>query len=106
MIQIIKFNKPTHWTENKAWVNLRAGLVQKYAKQNDLIVLELPEGFTEPIEAKKILKYGKKTEAVFLYPDKPMKLLGMYFQLLPEKKQKEAIENPFFWEVNYLNYQL
>ena len=106
MIKIIKFNKPTHWTENRAWVNLRADLVQRYAKRNDLIVLELPEGFTEPIEAKKILKCGKKTEAVFLYPDKPMKLLGMYFSLLPEKKQREAIENPFFWEVNYLNYQL
>jgi len=48
------------------------------------------------------LKYGKKTEAVFLYPDKPMKLLGMYFSLLPEKKQKEIKENPFFWEVNYM----
>jgi len=106
MLQIIKFNKPTHWTGNRAWVNLRLDLVERYAKNNDLIVLKLPAGFTEPIEAKKILKYGKKTEAVFLYPNNPMKLIGCYFTLLPENKQIRAKEDPFFWKIEYLGYKL
>jgi len=105
-IVIIKFDKPTHWQNGSAWVNLRENIVEKHAKNNDLIVLKLPEGFTQPIPAKEILKKGKKTQAVFNYPNNPMKLVGYYFPLLPENKQKEAVENPFFWEINYMGYQV
>lgn len=95
---IKQFYKPTHWTENKAWINLRQEFVEKAKKAKVYIVIKLPQGYCKPVDPAKLLKYGKKTEAVFLYENNPMKLIGSYFELYPQEKQEWIESDPYFWE--------
>ena len=95
---IKQFYKPTHWTENKAWINLRQEFVEKAKKAKAYIVIKLPQGYCKPVDPAKLLKYGKKTEAVFLYENNPMKLIGSYFELYPQEKQEWIESDPYFWE--------
>jgi len=94
----IQFNKPTHWSENKAWINLNEWLGLKAKKIKANIVVKLPEGYCKPKSPAELLKNGIKTEAVFLRPDEPMKLIGDYFQLYEKDKQEEIRYNTYFWE--------
>ncbi len=95
--KLIKFSKPTHWTENKAWINLRVEIVEAAKRNKEMIVLQLPEGLTEPIDPKDLLKYGKRTEAIYLYPDNPMKLIGSYYSLAPKEKQEKIVNQDLIY---------
>jgi len=96
---IIKpFNKPTHWSDNKAWINLRVDFVEAAKKAKQYIVIKLPEGYCEPMNPTTLLKYGTKTQAVFLYPNHPMELVGAYYTLFPPKTQEWIKNDPYFWD--------
>ena len=97
-IVIKQFSKPTHWEENKAWINLRKEFVEQAKKAKTYIVVKLPQGYCKPVDPAKLLKYGKKTEAVFLYPENPMKLIGAYFELYPQETQAWIDSDPYFWD--------
>ena len=86
----IPFKKPTHWTNGRAWINIDVDKVRKAKKRREMVEVILPEGECKPIDPNSLLKYGKRTEAVFLYPDNPMKLVGAYYELKTEEdKWKE-----------------
>ena len=90
---IIKFSKPTHETDNRYWVNLRVELVERAKKNKEMIVLDLPQGLTEPIEPKDLLKHGNRTEAAYLYPNNPMRLVGQYFTIASKEQQTKILNN-------------
>ena len=100
LVKFVNFKKPCHWTDNKAFINLRAEIIESAKKNKEMIVVKLSEGFCEPVDPEALIKYGTKTEAVFLYPENPMKLIGSYFTLMNSDKQERAIKDPEFW--NYL----
>jgi len=97
-IIIKQFNKPTHWSDNKAWINLRLDFVEAAKKAKQYIVIKLPEGYCKPMNPKTLLKYGTKTQAVFLYPNNPMELVGAYYELFPPDIQEWIKNDPYFWE--------
>jgi hypothetical protein len=97
-IKLINFSKPCHWTDNKAFINLRAEIVKSAKKNNEMIVVKLPEGYCKPVDPKALIKYGTKTEAVYLYPDNPMSLIGSYFELLPESDQERIKLDSEYWQ--------
>lgn len=87
--QIIPFSKPTHETDGRYWVNLDIRKIEAAKKNKEWIVVKLPQGCCKPVSPENLLKYGKRTEAVYLYPNNPMKLVGSYFELLPKEKEEE-----------------
>lgn len=90
--QIIQFNKPTHETENRYWINLDIHKIENAKKNKEMIVVKLPQGICKPISPESLLKYGKRTEAVYLYENNPMKLIGAYYELA-DKEEQMKIEN-------------
>lgn len=101
-IKLIKFQKPTHWTEGQAWINLNIEEVKRAKTNEEMIVIELPQGFCKPVSPSILLKYGKKTEAVYLYPQNPMKLVGAYYSLLSPNQQEQAKSDPYFWNYEFI----
>ena len=86
----IRFRKPTHWTDGKAFINLRIEKIKEAKRKKEMITVILPEGRCKEVDPKLLMKYGVKTEAVFLYKNNPMKLVGSYFLLqTPEEKARE-----------------
>jgi len=82
------FRKPTHPTADgkQVWVNLWTEKVKECRNHKQLIQIVLPDGKKcFPVDPRNLLKHGKKTEAVYLYPDKPMKLVGQYFSIMSEE---------------------
>lgn len=96
-IKIIKFFKPMFESDGRFWVNLQIEKVKSAKKNKEFIVLQLPEGYTEPKDPEDILK-GKRSEKVFLFPDKPMVLVGTYYTLFNDETQKRIKADPYFWE--------
>ena len=95
---IIKpFNKPTHWTDNKAWINLNVEFVKKAKKEKKYIVIKLPEGYCKPVDPNELLRNGVKTEAVFKGFETPMKLVGGYYELFSPEVQERIENDPYFW---------
>ena len=89
----VYFNKPTHETDGKYWINLSVEKIREAKKRKEMIEVVLPQGECHPVSPERLLKYGVKTQAVYLYPDKPMKLIGAYYGLKTEAdKLKEFSE--------------
>jgi len=95
---IKQFYKPTHWKGNKAWINLREDFVKQAKKAKKYIVVKINNDYCKPVDPNVLLKYGVKTQAVFLYPESPMKLIGSYFEVYPQEKQEWIESDPYFWE--------
>ncbi len=92
----ILFQKPCHETAGKYWINLNIEKVKEARKRKETITIILPEGRCKPVDPRALLKYGVKTEAVFLYKNFPMKLVGSYFTLMtPEEIAKEESKKYF-----------
>ncbi len=92
----ILFHKPCHETAGRYWINLDVRKVKEARKRKEMITVILPEGRCKPVDPRALLKYGVKTEAVYLYPDNPMRLVGSYFSLMtPEEIAKEEAKKYF-----------
>jgi len=98
LVKFVNFNKPCHWTDNKAFINLRAEIVKSAKKNNEMIVVKLLEGYCKPVDPANLLKYGVKTKATFLYKDFPMQMRGAYYTLLPEEEQNRIKLDSFYWQ--------
>lgn len=83
----IFFSKPAHKTGDKYWVNLNIDIIRKARKQKEMIEVVLTAGICKAVDPKWLLKNGVKTEAVYLRPDEPMKLVGNYYELLTEEEK-------------------
>ena len=90
--RVIQFNNPCHETDGRFWINLDIEKIKSARKNKEMIVLKLPTGYTKPIDPKRLLKEGVRTEAVFLRPEEPMKLCGTYYSLMSQEEQ-EKFEN-------------
>ena len=97
-ITIKNFEKPTHETDGKYWINLQIEYVKRVKTAKKFIVIKLPQGFCQPVNPNNLLKYGKKTEAVYLYPNNQMKLVGQYYELFNEGIQERIKFDPYFFE--------
>ena len=92
------FNKPTHFTPDgkMAWCNLWVEKIRDFRKAKQMIELVIDGKKCIPVDPKILLKYGKKVEAVYLYPDRPMKMRGMYFELETEEDKLQELSKQCF----------
>ena len=92
----IRFRKPTHWTDGKAFINLRIEKIKEAKRKKEMITVILPEGRCKEVDPKLLMKYGVKTEAVYLYPDRPMQLRGQYYELMTEEDKLREMTQKYF----------
>jgi hypothetical protein len=108
MIVFKEIEKPLYWLDDKRFkFYLNKSFLKK--QKNKMVVLIVPKDgvrkYTIPVAVKNILKSKDKMEKKFKY-ETPMELVGYVYELFGEEKQQEIKANPFFWDVNYMNYQL
>lgn len=97
-IRIYQFNKPTHETGGRYYINLQVEKVENAKKNKEHIIIKLPQGFCEPVNPSTLLKHGTRTEAVYKFENNPMRLVGAYYQLFSEGLQERIKYDPYFFE--------
>ena len=96
-VQFIKFSIPLYEKDNQAFINLDVEKLKEAKKGKCKVVVVLNGKYCKPVDPSIILKTGKKSEQVFLFPENPMKLRGYFFSLFDEETQQKIKEQPHFW---------
>lgn len=97
-VQFVKFSKPLYWKAGLAYLNLDENKLREIKKKKCKVVISLPQGFTKPVSPENILKYGKKTEQIFLRPNEPMRMRGYFYELFNNETQERIKQDIHFWD--------